>query len=128
MTQSRRNENKNFTRIIPDDNDEGYILEGDLEYHRHLHNSHTGYPLAPDKRLGSKDKLSQYCKNFQNQVSIAPTRVEKLLTTLEDKEKYVMLYRNLKLFLELGLKLKNVHKVSNKVLQTKSMTCRIYNI
>lgn len=94
MTQSRTNENHNFTRI-PDDNEEGYILEPDLEYHRHLHNSHTGYPLAPAKRLGSENKLSQYCKNFQNQVSIPPIRVEKLLTTLEVKSKYVLLYRHL---------------------------------
>ena len=37
--------------------------------------------------------------------------VEKLLTTLDDKKHYVLHYRNLKLYLSLGLELKAIHRV-----------------
>ena len=35
----------------------------------------------------------------------------KLMCTLEDKEKYVLRYRNLKQYLELGMKLKKIHRI-----------------
>lgn len=34
---------------IPDDSEEGYILEVDLEYPPDLHDKPSDYPLAPDK-------------------------------------------------------------------------------
>jgi len=34
---------------VSDDAEEGYILEADLDYPQHLHNSHSDYPLAPEK-------------------------------------------------------------------------------
>lgn len=38
-------------------------------------------------------------------------KVEKLLTTLGDKENYVLHYKNLQLYLRLGMKLKKVHRI-----------------
>ena len=47
------------------------------------------------------------CKNIcQNKFNINPGLVEKLIPTLSDKTKYVLHYRNLQLYLDLGLKLK----------------------
>jgi len=32
----------------PDDAPEGYVLEVDLDYTEHLHDTHNDYPLAPE--------------------------------------------------------------------------------
>ena len=41
--------------------------------------------------------------------SILSRSPKKLIPNLQDKEKYVVHYRNLKLYLEMGLQLKKVH-------------------
>jgi hypothetical protein len=35
---------------LPDYGDRGYILEVDLEYPEELHDEHSDYPLAPEKK------------------------------------------------------------------------------
>ena len=66
------------------------ILEVDLEYPRELCVLHNDYPLAPERlKIGN---------------------VEKLIPNLWDKEKYVVHHKNLKLYLELGLKINKIHR------------------
>ena len=66
------------------------ILEVDLEYPKELHDLHNDYPLAPERlKIGN---------------------VEKLIPNLWEKEKYVVHHENLKLYLELGLKVKKIHR------------------
>ena len=55
--------------------------------------------------------VSPYCKNIQEKYGISIGQVDKLIPTLSDKKNYVSHYRNLKLYLSLGLKLKKVHHV-----------------
>ena len=66
------------------------VLEVDLEYPEELHDFHNDYPLAPER--------------------IKINKVEKLIPTLGDKQKYVLHRENLKLYLSLGLKLKWIHR------------------
>ena len=47
---------------IPDDSEEGYILEVDLSYPTALHDFHNDYPLAPEKMKISSEMLSSYCR------------------------------------------------------------------
>ncbi|VDI40534.1 Hypothetical predicted protein [Mytilus galloprovincialis] len=49
---------------IADDDENGYILEVDLEYPRELHNDHCEYPLAPEKLKVTDDMLSPYAKSY----------------------------------------------------------------
>ena len=93
------------------DTRKGVILEVDLEYPEELHDLHNEYPLAPEKILVTDDMLSNYCKNLKEMGNISSGRVKKLIPNLLPKEKYVLHYRNLKLYLSLGLKLKKIHRV-----------------
>ena len=94
-----------------EDSKKGLILEVDLEYPKELHDLHNDYPLGPEKVKVTKDMLSDYCKNIADKYNISTGLVHKLIPTLNDKEKYVLHYRNLQLYLNLGLKLKKVHRV-----------------
>ena len=94
-----------------EDGKKGLILEVDLEYPEELHNLHNDYPLAPEKLKVTKDMLSEYCKTIMQKHKISTGLVHKLTPTLKNKEKYVLHYRNLQLYTNLGLKVTKVHRV-----------------
>ena len=94
-----------------EDSNKGIILEVDLEYPKELHNLHNDYPLAAERVCVTKEMLSGYCKRIATKYNISTGLVQKLIPTLKNKEKYVLHYRNLQLYLDLGLKLKKVHRV-----------------
>jgi hypothetical protein len=96
----------------------GYLFEVDLHYPLSLHDLHNGYALAPENIQVKNHMLNEW----QTKVQIRDGKgwryeerkdngVKKLCTTFYDKEKYVVNYRTLKLYLQLGLELKHVHRV-----------------
>ena len=89
----------------------GWILEVDLEYPEELHDAHYSYPLAPEKKAADLSKMSEYQQKLMADLGIKPQNTEKLLLTLENKEKYVVHYRNLQLYLRQGMRLTKVHRV-----------------
>ena len=93
------------------DGKKGLILELDLEYPQELHNLHNEYPVAPEKIKVSNDMLSGYCKKIAEKYNISIGLVRKLIPALKDKKEYVLHYRNLQLYMDLGLKIKKVHRV-----------------
>ena len=86
-------------------------MEVDLEYPKELHELQNDYPLAAEKIKVTKEILCPYCKNIQEQFGISIGQVAKLIPTPASKKNYVLHYRNLQLYLSLGLKLKKVHRV-----------------
>ena len=54
--------------------------------------------------------LSNYCKSIADEYDIKVGNVKKLVPNLGNKTKYVLHYRNLQLYLSLGMKLTKVHK------------------
>ncbi|MCG7869684.1 MAG: DNA polymerase, partial [Candidatus Thiodiazotropha taylori] len=81
---------------VPENGDTGYIIEASIRYPQHLHNSHNSLPLAPVKRAITDNELSPYAQKLLRKLyglsedDRLPKRgkVEKLLTTLEDKDHY----------------------------------------
>ena len=84
--------NENFIKNFNKNSDVGYFLEVDIEYPKQLWSSHKDLLFLPEGR-----KLE---------------KVEKLVCSIEDKEKYVIhKKRALKQALNHGLILKDVHRV-----------------
>ena len=88
----------------------GYMLEAHLEYPDELHDSHNDFQLAPKKLDISQNILSQYCSDIADEYGKKIGDVNKLVTNLRNKEKYVVHYRNLQLHLSLEMQLTKVHK------------------
>ena len=89
----------------------GYILEVDLEYPQELHDIHNDYPLAPKKINIPKEWSSDYFLETANAHNIFTGIVKKLVPNLMNKNNYVIHYRNLQQCLELGMKLKKIHRI-----------------
>ena len=109
MTKSQID--KTDLALYKEDSKKGLILEVDLEYPEGLHNLHNDYPLGPEKVKVTEDMLSDYCKKIAEKYKISTGLVHKLIPTLNNKEKYVVHYRNLQLYTDLGLKVTKVHRV-----------------
>ena len=68
----------------------GYIFEVDLEYPEKLWTSHNDYPLAPERMIVNG--------------------VEKLICHFKPRKNYVVHYRNLRQYLEMGMRITAVHR------------------
>ena len=68
----------------------GYIFEVDLEYPPNLWKSHNDCPLAPEKMIVNG--------------------VEKLICHFKPRKNYVVHYRNLRQYLEMGIRVTAVHR------------------
>ena len=55
--------------------------------------------------------LQKYCKNNADKYEIKVGDVKKLISNLGNKTNYVVHYRNLQLYLPLGVKLTKIHRV-----------------
>ena len=83
--------NEDFIKKYDEDCNKGYFLEVDIDYPKELFNLHKDLPFLPERKKVEK--------------------VEKLICSIEDKEKYVIHIRALKQALNHGLKLKKVHRI-----------------
>ena len=76
-----------------------------------MHELHNDYPLAPEKYAVSSGMLSKYCKKLADKYEIKVGDVKKLIPNSSNKTNYVVHYRNLQLYLSLGMKLTKIHRV-----------------
>nr|CAI5821757.1 unnamed protein product [Callosobruchus analis] len=78
----------------PDDGEYGYVLEVDLKYPVDLFSVHKDLPLCPEHLVPPTSNSD----------------MKKLLTTVYDKSKYVIHYRNLKQAVQLGIIVDKIHR------------------
>ena len=82
------------------------VLEVDLEYPKTLQELHNDYPLTPDKIEINREMLSQYQLKIADSYNIPIGNVKKLEPNFFDKEKYILHYENLQLYLRLNFTLR----------------------
>lgn len=86
---------------VSGDSPTGYILKVDLEYPPHLH-EHLKITC---------EMTSTYSQALGEALHYRHRKVENLVPNLHNKEKYILHHRNLKLYLDLGMKLSKIHRV-----------------
>ena len=120
---------------IADDSPLGYVCKVSLAYPTHLHQKHVDLPLAPVRKCIRNEALSPYARKLWNKLygekdnktenqtalnraaDVGPDEmagrasVEKLVTTFEDRDRYVSHYRNVRLYQELGMEIRKIHRV-----------------
>ena len=94
-----------------DDASIGYFVEVDISYPPSLHDEHRDFPLAPTKDVVEDEWLSDYQIELKEQHNLPSSKVKKLLQTFFDKARYVVHYKLLKLYVQLGLVIRKVHRM-----------------
>ena len=102
--------NYDFIKRLEPEGEVGCIIQCSLEYPVALHDYHSDYPLAPIKKSIPYGMLSPVARIICDKHKLKrTTNVEKLLATVEDKDFYILHYRNLQLYVSLGLRVKKIH-------------------
>ena len=102
-----------FIKNYNDNGDKEYLLKVDVVYPKELHSVHRGLPFLPEKRSKWRKeyeyKMSNGVKKAHRKVyktfDITHEPENKLIATVEDKNKYVINISTLKQTLKHGLKL-----------------------
>ena len=89
---------------VSEKNPIGNFLEVDLKCPYELHELHNYCLLPPEKVAVSSDMLSNYCKIIADKYEIKVGDVKKLIPNMGNKTNYVLHYRNVQLYLSLGMK------------------------
>ena len=95
---------------VPDNSPEGYILEVDLECLAELHDMQSDYPLCPGSAVLQPEEQSSYTISLAEKLGVKTSGCRMLVGTLKRKERYTLHYRNLKLYVRLGMRLMKIHR------------------
>ena len=87
------------------------MLNVDVKYPRELHDSHSDYPLAPEKLTVDPTMYSPFMKEHYKQYTNSGTTTTKLSPNLYNKTIYIIQVDNLALYLRLGLKVTRINQV-----------------
>ena len=101
-----RNWNEELNRDM-DESEYGYVFEVDLGYPKELHDEHDDLAFCAEKRIIKEEELSSFQKELLEDQKFLTS--VKLVTTLYDKKKYMIHEYYIKLALDNGLKLVNIH-------------------
>ena len=90
----------------------GFVLEVDLIYPTALHDEHSDYPVAVEKKSVDIDSLSPFSRSLMEKMGFKKvSNVKKLIPNLHDKYNYITHYQCLLFYLKLGLRVIKVHRI-----------------
>ena len=89
---------------VSDDRLMGFIFEVDVDYPYESYDSYRDYPLCCEATSVQLEELSPYTRFLAEKLKINPTGCHKLIGNLKHKKRYAVHYRNLKLYVSLGMK------------------------
>ena len=92
------------------DNPVGYFVEVDMHYPASLHDYHQDFPLAPSKKIFEDDRLSKYQVNLRESHNLPSSKIQNCCR-LSLTKNTVMHYKLLKLYVNLGLFARKMHRV-----------------
>jgi hypothetical protein len=100
----------------PDDSEEGYMVECDLNIPDHLHDKLKEYPPCPENMAPDASMFSDFQMKLARDLNLIKKgdkyrKSNKLVPNLFDKKNYVIHYRNLKFISSLGVEIGEVHKI-----------------
>lgn len=112
----KNNDINKFERMIKlnENNNIGFCFEVDLIYPEELHKHHNMYPLAPEKYTPTINDLSEFTiklkQKLQKREDIKLDKTPLLIQTLNNKNKYIIHYKTLLLYIQLGLKVDKIYR------------------
>ena len=103
---------KNYDNDVNKPATTGFTVEVDLSFPPDIHDKLKGLTPVPYKRTVQFDELSPEQQEMFKNLNLGDTAMAtpRLVTDLYPKKNYVVHYRVLKLYLDLGVKLDKVHK------------------
>jgi hypothetical protein len=101
---------------IDTEGESGYVLKVDLVYPDEIHDATQDFPLAPEPALVTEEMFTEFMREqwarrceFRGNSKYKPEK--KLLMTCRNKTEYVVHFKLLKFYLEMGMKITHVHEV-----------------
>jgi hypothetical protein len=83
----------------------------DIDYPKELHNLHNDYPLLPERMMITKEMASPYNQELSLATDHPLSDCVKLVPNLMDKKDDVVHYTSLRQAIELGMRVKKIHKI-----------------
>jgi hypothetical protein len=103
---------------IDTEGESGYVLKVDLDYPRNIHDKTQDFPLAPEPGMVSDDMFTEFMQTqwarrceFRRGGTVKFKPEKKLLMTCHNKSEYVVHFKLLKFYLEMGMTITKVHEV-----------------
>ena len=112
MSQSLPYKNFKWSNDLSLDKIQTGIYEVDISIPKELHYKFKNYPLCPEIKSISENNLSEYQKYLNKKSNIKYNENDKkLILDLLPKKNYKIYYKNIEYYMQLGIKIDEVHKI-----------------
>ena len=112
MSQKLPYKNSKWSNDLTLDKIQTGTYEVDILIPKKLHYKFKDYPLAPEIKSIQENNLSEYQKYLINKSNVKYNEKDKkLILDLLPKKNYKIYYKNLKYYMQLGIKIDKVHKI-----------------